>query len=78
MTHDFNKKVRVLKFEVGQLVFKCSFPHHDEYKGKFVFNYQGPYVIHKKLSRGALVLVEIDGRVWRQAINKDVLKRYYI
>jgi len=78
MTRAFNKKVRVRTFEVGQLVLKRIFPHQDEYKGKFAPNWQGPYVVHKVLPRGALVLAEMDGRVWRKAINSDAVKRYYI
>ncbi|XP_049405254.1 uncharacterized protein LOC125868709 [Solanum stenotomum] len=78
MTRAFNKKVRVRTFDVGQLVLKCIFPHQEEYKGKFAPNWQGSYVIHKVLSRGALVLAEMDGRVWRKAINSDAVKRYYI
>lgn len=78
MTHAFNKKVRVRTFEVGQLVLKRIFPHQEEYKGKFAPNWQGPYIVHKVLSRGALVLAEMDGRVWRKAINSDAVKRYYI
>ncbi|XP_015165374.1 uncharacterized protein K02A2.6-like [Solanum tuberosum] len=77
MTRAFNKKVRVRTFEVGQLVLKCIFPHQEEYKGKFAPNWQGPYVVHK-VSRGALVLAEMDGKVWRKAINSDDVKRYYI
>ena len=52
----FHKRVRARFFEVGQLVLKRIFPHQDEYKGKFVPNWQGSYVIRKVLSGGALVL----------------------
>ncbi|XP_015072571.1 uncharacterized protein LOC107016691 [Solanum pennellii] len=62
MTRAFIKKVRVRIFEVGQLVLKCIFPHQEEYKGKFAPNWQGLYVVHKVLSRGALVLAKMDGR----------------
>ncbi|XP_015159543.1 uncharacterized protein K02A2.6-like [Solanum tuberosum] len=78
MTRAFNKKVRVRTFEVGQLVLKRIFPHQEEYKGKFAPNWQGPYIVHKVLSRGALVLAEMDGQVWRKAINSDAVKRYYV
>ncbi|XP_015060369.1 uncharacterized protein LOC107006295 [Solanum pennellii] len=63
MIRAFNKKVRVQTFEVGKLVLKHIFPYQEEYKGKFAPNWQGPYVVHKVLSRGALVLAEMDGRV---------------
>ncbi|XP_015166049.1 uncharacterized protein [Solanum tuberosum] len=78
MTRAFNKKVRVRTFEVGQLVLKRIFPHQDEYKGKFAPNWQGPYVVHKVLSRGALVLAEMDGRVWRKAINSAAFEGCYL
>ncbi|KAK4724422.1 hypothetical protein R3W88_027201 [Solanum pinnatisectum] len=61
MIHAFHKKVRARIFEVGQLVLKRIFPHQDEYKGKFAPNWQGPYMVRKVLSRGALVLSEMDG-----------------
>ena len=63
MIRAFNKKVRVRTFEVGQLVLKRIFPHQEEYKGKLSPNWQGLYVVHKVLSRVALVLEKMDGRV---------------
>ncbi|XP_069155643.1 uncharacterized protein [Solanum lycopersicum] len=77
MTRAFHKRVRARNFEVGQLVLKRIFPHQDEYKGKFTPNWQGPYMIRKVLSGGALVLLEINGVVWPKPINSDAVKRYY-
>ncbi|XP_019068162.1 uncharacterized protein [Solanum lycopersicum] len=51
---------------------------HDEYKGKFAPNWQGPYMVLKVLSRGALVLSEMDDTAWPKLINSDAVKRYYI
>ncbi|XP_049366592.1 uncharacterized protein LOC125831436 [Solanum verrucosum] len=76
MIRAFHKKVRARMFEVGQLVLKRIFPHQDEYKGKFSPNWQGPYMVHKVLSRGALVLSEMDGAEWPKPINSDSIKRY--
>ncbi|XP_015166294.1 uncharacterized protein K02A2.6-like [Solanum tuberosum] len=50
----------------------------DEYKGKFVPNWQGPYMARKVLSGGALFLSEIDGIEWPKPINSDAVKRYYV
>ncbi|XP_049374095.1 uncharacterized protein LOC125839167 [Solanum verrucosum] len=61
MIHAFHKKVRARIFEIGQLVLKRIFPHQDEYNGKFAPNWQGPYMIRKVLSGGALVLSVMDG-----------------
>ena len=65
----FQKRVRARNFEVGHLVLKRTFPHQDEYKGKFALNWQGPYMVRKILSRGALALSEMDGTVWPKPIN---------
>ncbi|XP_049399927.1 uncharacterized protein LOC125864018 [Solanum stenotomum] len=50
----------------------------DEYKGKFAPNWQGPYMVRKVLSVGALVLSKMDGTEWQKMINSDVVKRYYV
>ncbi|XP_049366572.1 uncharacterized protein LOC125831410 [Solanum verrucosum] len=78
MIRVFHKKVRARIFEIGQLVLKRIFPHQDEYKGKFALNWQGPYMVRKVLSGGALVLSEMDGTEWPKPINSDVVKGYYV
>ncbi|XP_059277672.1 uncharacterized protein LOC132031781 [Lycium ferocissimum] len=70
--------VRARLFQLGQLVLKRVFPHQDEYKGKFAPNWQGPYMVRKVLSGGAVVLAEMDRQEWPKAINADALKRYYV
>ncbi|XP_015060479.1 uncharacterized protein LOC107006439 [Solanum pennellii] len=78
MVRSFHKRVRARIFKVGQLVLERIFPHQDEYKGKFTLNWQSPYMVHKVLSGGALVLSEMDGTVWPKPINSDAVKRYYV
>ncbi|XP_070047498.1 uncharacterized protein [Nicotiana tomentosiformis] len=78
MARTYNKKVRPRQFEVGQLVLKRIFPHQEEAKGKFAPNWQGPYLIKKVLSKGALHLADIEGKVTDISINADAVKRYYI
>nr|XP_010322040.1 uncharacterized protein LOC104647893 [Solanum lycopersicum] len=56
---------------------RCIFPYQDEYKGKFVPNWQGPYMDCKVLSGGALVLSEMDGTAWPKQINSNAVKRFY-
>ncbi|XP_069150703.1 uncharacterized protein [Solanum lycopersicum] len=51
---------------------------HDEYKENFTPNWQGPYMVRKVLSRGALVLSDMDGTVWPKPIISDAVKRYYV
>ncbi|XP_015169045.1 uncharacterized protein [Solanum tuberosum] len=78
MIRGFNKRVRAIIFEIGQLVLKRIFPHQDEYKRKFALNLQGPYMVRKVVSRGVLVLSEMDGTEWPKPINLDAVKRYYV
>ncbi|XP_059301852.1 uncharacterized protein LOC132053766 [Lycium ferocissimum] len=77
MVRAFNKRVRARLFQIGQLVPRRIFPHQDEYKGKFAPNWQGPYMVHKVLFGGAVVLAEMDGQEWPKPINSDATKRYY-
>ncbi|XP_060202644.1 uncharacterized protein LOC132631062 [Lycium barbarum] len=78
MSKAFTKRVRPRKFKLGQLVLKRIFPHQDEAKGKFAPNWQGPYVVHRVISGGALILAEMDGKVSTKPINSDSIKKYYI
>ncbi|XP_019224433.1 PREDICTED: uncharacterized protein LOC109206110 [Nicotiana attenuata] len=58
--------------------FEKILPHQKEAKGKSAPNWQGPYVVHRVLSGGALILAEMDGTVIRKPINSDTIKKYYI
>ncbi|XP_070046590.1 uncharacterized protein [Nicotiana tomentosiformis] len=77
MARAFNKKVRSRQFTPGQLVLKRIFPHQNEAKGKFSTNWQVPYIVHRVLIGGALILANMDGEIWPQPINSDAVKRYY-
>ncbi|XP_070013736.1 uncharacterized protein [Nicotiana sylvestris] len=78
MSRAFNKRVKPRQFAPGQLVLKKIFPHQDEPKGKFSPNWQDPYIVHRVLTGGALILAEIDGEVSQKPINSDAFKRYYV
>ena len=78
MVRAFHKRVRAINFEVGKLVLTRIFPHQDKYKGKFAPNWQGPYMVRKVLSGGALVRSEMDGILRPKPINLDAVNRYYV
>nr|XP_009803704.1 PREDICTED: uncharacterized protein LOC104249031 [Nicotiana sylvestris] len=63
MARAFNKKVRLKQFTQGQLVLKRIFPYQDQAKGKFSPNWQGPYLFHRVLTGGTLILVEMDKEI---------------
>nr|XP_027095987.1 uncharacterized protein LOC113715883 [Coffea arabica] len=74
----YNKKVHRRAFEEGDKVLKRILSMQDEAKGKFAPNWQGPFVIQKVLPGGALILAEMDGRVFPQPINSDMCKKFFI
>ncbi|XP_055800340.1 uncharacterized protein LOC129869733 [Solanum dulcamara] len=78
MAKAFNKKVKPRQFTLEQLVLKKIFPHQGEAKGKFAPNWQGPYMVHRVLSGGVVILAEMDGTVSTKPINSDSIKKYYI
>ncbi|XP_070005653.1 uncharacterized protein [Nicotiana sylvestris] len=73
MSRAFNKRVKPRQFTPGQLVLNKKIPHQDEAKGNFSPKWQGPYMVHRVLIRGALILAEMDGEVWLNPINSDVV-----
>ncbi|XP_015160691.1 uncharacterized protein [Solanum tuberosum] len=78
MASAYNKKVHPRHFEVGQLVLKRILPHQEEAKGKFAPNWQGPYLIKEVLSKGALHLTDVEGKITGITVNADAIKRFYI
>ena len=78
MARAYNKKVRPRNFEVGKLVLRRILPHHEEAKGKFSPNWNGPYIIRKLLPKRGLYLGDIEGNEPETAVNADAIKRYYV
>ena len=46
-------------------------------RGKWSPNWEGPYVVKKAFSGGALILTEMDGTEFSSPINADIVKKYY-
>ncbi|XP_027174562.1 uncharacterized protein LOC113774199 [Coffea eugenioides] len=78
MARVYNKKVKPRLSDVGDKVLKRVLPMQDEAKWKFAPNWQGPFVVKKMLSGGALILIEMDGQVFPQLINADMCKKFFI
>ncbi len=49
----------------GDLVLKKILPLQTDFRGKWMPNWEGPYVVKKAFSGGALILSEIDGKIFR-------------
>ena len=73
----FDKKVRVREFREGDLVLKKILPIHKDSRGKWTPNYEGPYVVKKAFSGGALILTTMDDEELSHPVNSDAVKKYY-
>jgi hypothetical protein len=71
----YNKKVRPRVFKEGDLVLKKISIGEDH--SKWAPNYEGPYVVKKAFSGGALILTSMDGEDMPRPVNSDVVKKYY-
>ena len=48
-----------------------------DHRGKFTPTYEGPYVVKKAFSRGALILFDMDGHDFNMPTNSDVIILYF-
>ncbi|XP_006586475.1 uncharacterized protein LOC114424068 [Glycine soja] len=56
----FDKKVRSCRFSEGDLVLKKVSQALKDNRGKWTPSYEGPFIVKKAFSRGALVLTNMD------------------
>ena len=73
--HD--KKIRPRRFQEGELVLKWILQNRQDSHGKWSPNWEGPYVVKKAFSGGALILTEMDGKEFLGPINANIVKKYY-
>ncbi|RDX89188.1 Retrovirus-related Pol polyprotein, partial [Mucuna pruriens] len=73
----FDRRTRPRVFQERDLVLKKRLPHDKDPWGKWGPNYEGPYVVKRAFSRGALVLADSEGQELKHPINADAVKRFY-
>ena len=73
----FDRKVCPRKFNEGDLVLKKISHAVKDNRGKWASNYEGPSVVKKAFSGGALILTNMDVEELPLPVNSDVVKRYY-
>ena len=77
MKNAFDKKVRPRKFDDRDLVLKKVSQALKDNRGKWAPNYEGPFIVKKAFSRGALVLANLDDEEFPTPVNTDIIKRYH-
>ncbi|KAI5417259.1 hypothetical protein KIW84_042036 [Lathyrus oleraceus] len=61
MTQAFNKKVKKRVYQIGDLVIKRIILPQSDPRGKWTPTYEGPFVVKKVFSGGAMILATMDG-----------------
>jgi len=78
MKQTFDKRVRPREFKEGDLVVKSIKSFQLEPRGKWTPNYEGPYVVKRAFSGGALILTTMDGDELPRPVNSDAVKKYFV
>jgi hypothetical protein len=73
----YDRKVRPREFKEGDLVLRKILLLPSENHSKWAPNYEGPYVVKKAFSGGALILTGMDGEDLSRPVNSDSVKKYY-
>ncbi|KAI5433795.1 hypothetical protein KIW84_020888 [Lathyrus oleraceus] len=61
MRRAFDQKVRPRVYHVGDMMLKRILPPQNDRRGKWTHSYEGPFVVKKVFSGGALLLTTMDG-----------------
>ncbi|KAI5430650.1 hypothetical protein KIW84_035022 [Lathyrus oleraceus] len=77
MKKAFDKKVKPRVFREGDLVLKKVLSFAPDSRGKWTPNYEGPYVVKRAFSGGALMLTTMDGEDFTRPVNSDAVKKYF-
>ena len=77
MMRAYAKKVRPRQFKEGDLVLRMILPIQKDGRGKWMPNYEGPFIVKRAFSGGALILTNMDGEELSQPVNADRVKKYY-
>jgi len=77
MKRAFDKKVRPREFQEGELVMKKIVTVQRDNRGKWMPNYEGPYVVKKTLLGGALILTKMNEEELHLTVNSDTVKKFY-
>ena len=79
ITRAFNKKVKERTFKKCDLILAVRRPMVMTYKtnGKFLPNWEGPFVVESVYSNGVYRLITPDGDMIMMPINGKFLKKYY-
>lgn len=73
----FDETVHPRNLQVGGLVLKKILLIHTDPQGKWTPDYEGPYIVRKVFSGGALILSTMDRDDLASPVKADAVKKYY-
>ena len=74
----YNKRVRICTFVPGDFVLRDNEASNAEKPGKLAPKWEGPYVVHTVLGKGAYTLKRLDGSIVPRTWNAQQLRRCYM
>ena len=74
----YNRKIKPGKIKEGDLVLKLTKSIMTDPRGKFKPNWEGPYLVKKLFSKGAVTLSDLEGNDFREPINLEKLKKFFL
>ena len=74
----YNRKIKPGKIKEGDLVLKLTRPIMTDPRGKFKPSWEGPYLVKKLFSKGAAILSDLERNEFKEPINLDKLKKYFL
>ncbi|PKI38853.1 hypothetical protein CRG98_040753 [Punica granatum] len=77
MARAFNARVRHREFCPSDLVLRKVLHIAPDSRGKFAYKYDGPFVVRKVFSGGAIILSDMDETENALPVNADAFKKYY-
>ncbi|KAA3462010.1 RNA-directed DNA polymerase [Gossypium australe] len=77
MMRAYDKKFHPREFHEGDLVLKNILPIKKDFRGKWMPNWEGPYLVKKTIFGRALILTEMDGKNLPNPVNSDLVKKYF-
>ena len=77
MKAQYDRNVTPRKFSEGDLVLVYNQANDKLGAGKFVPMWHGPYIVKRKLAKGAYELIDFNGVPLDKPRNGLYLKRYY-
>ncbi|KAJ0453964.1 putative nucleotidyltransferase, Ribonuclease H [Helianthus annuus] len=74
----YNTRVRICTFNPGEYVFRDNEASNAERPGKLAPKWEGPYLIHEVLGKGAYKLRTLDGHILPRTWNAQQLRKCYM